>query len=720
MLKKTSFFVALVMISALSLVGLRPAPAAAEDRHVGVLDINGVTSGVFDYVPGSVYDSTYGRPKVPDRYTVHIPVDGELRIDSLTRNTDWGFVIGQYVFNRGHGYLSYPVKAGTYTVQIVHETRLAGYPGAPHGPEYTLKTTFTPTASDNKEPSDTYQQAQPIQLNQELYGHLGYLMATPAGDYFTFDKRHWYVVTLPQHGKLSVDTTYLMDHNLQFNLAGVGFSLYELDPLQQAIHQVAVHPTGLLVGVVDVPAGTYYLQAYADQPPLYTTDRGNFKFTLIYEATGAAPAPTPGPSDQPSGPQQPAPSPALGECTTVTVDVLREARRLPDRDPMTKMSPFFLNDGLYLQGAAWSNYQPNAAGNLDGNGFFTNQEFVAGGTTFYTKFQVDGTGRYLAAHLHPKDLPSGKMYTTSHSWDGTLVIAENTLLYQRLTYNPDGTWSNILATDNYDDQGGTVVHQQSGTLTPAQQETATQPRPFTAQFGDNYGGTSTAMVVLELVVVHCPGEAAPGLAHPEPEEPVDADVPRFSDLPADHWAFASITAMVDRGILSGYPDGTFRPNNTISRAEFAKIMVLTLGLEPQSPPTPTFADVGADHWAYDVVEGARAYLTGFRDTATRVLYFEPSDVAVREDVAVAIVKARGLDSDLADRQLLDPFPDRDQISPALRDLVALAVEHGFMRGTDKGFEPLKALTRAEACVLLYRILERDEAEAPAEREKVPF
>jgi len=52
----------------------------------------------------------------------------------------------------------------------------------------------------------------------------------------------------------------------------------------------------------------------------------------------------------------------------------------------------------------------------------------------------------------------------------------------------------------------------------------------------------------------------------------------FTDLASNHWAHDDIMDMVERGILSGYPDGTFRPNNTISRAEFAKIMVLALEL----------------------------------------------------------------------------------------------------------------------------------------------
>lgn len=184
----------------------------------------------------------------------------------------------------------------------------------------------------------------------------------------------------------------------------------------------------------------------------------------------------------------------------------------------------------------------------------------------------------------------------------------------------------------------------------------------------------------------------------------------FSDLPQSHWGYSNIMEMVEFGILSGYPDGTFRPNNTISRAEFAKIMVLALKLKTVSANTPTFADVPQSYWAFGVVESARDYLTGYQDSGTGVLTFEPSGVAVREDVAVAIVKAKGKGNAQADLSLLDRFADQDQISQALRSYVAIAVKQGYMQGTNLGFEPQKALTRAEACALLSRLIDRSQFE----------
>ena len=58
----------------------------------------------------------------------------------------------------------------------------------------------------------------------------------------------------------------------------------------------------------------------------------------------------------------------------------------------------------------------------------------------------------------------------------------------------------------------------------------------------------------------------------------------------------------------------------------------------------------------------------------------------------------------ADLSLLNQFPDQDKISDALREHAAIAVEKGYMQGTNLGFEPQKPLTRAEACTLLLRII----------------
>lgn len=80
----------------------------------------------------------------------------------------------------------------------------------------------------------------------------------------------------------------------------------------------------------------------------------------------------------------------------------------------------------------------------------------------------------------------------------------------------------------------------------------------------------------------------------------------FTDLPAKHWATEYISSLVDQGIIQGYPDGTFRPNNKITRAEALTMLARALDLlnSDQTTPewAPSFSDVEPDHWAYIPIE----------------------------------------------------------------------------------------------------------------------
>lgn len=69
----------------------------------------------------------------------------------------------------------------------------------------------------------------------------------------------------------------------------------------------------------------------------------------------------------------------------------------------------------------------------------------------------------------------------------------------------------------------------------------------------------------------------------------------FSDT-AGHWAEADISAMTEKGYLSGYPDGTFQPDKTISRAEFMKIITAVYGLVESGDSYLLWADVDPSAW----------------------------------------------------------------------------------------------------------------------------
>ena len=184
-------------------------------------------------------------------------------------------------------------------------------------------------------------------------------------------------------------------------------------------------------------------------------------------------------------------------------------------------------------------------------------------------------------------------------------------------------------------------------------------------------------------------------------------VQRFSDVPASHWAYSAIMDMANKGVLRGYPDGTFKPGAHVTRSEFAVMMARALDMQLVSPSNPTFADVGQNDWDYAYVESAKKYLTGYRQGDK--YYFKGREPAVREDMAVALVKAIKLENQQVDAsELEDIFTDNSTVSPNLRKFVLIAYKNGLMNGyPDKTFGAQRTITRAEAASLLVRVLNSD-------------
>ncbi len=167
----------------------------------------------------------------------------------------------------------------------------------------------------------------------------------------------------------------------------------------------------------------------------------------------------------------------------------------------------------------------------------------------------------------------------------------------------------------------------------------------------------------------------------------------FTDL-AGHWAEKGILEFVGLGVIKGYPDGSFRPDAEISRAEFACVLVNALGLKPQKHAV--FDDT-ADHWAKDYINTAAAYgiVVGF-DAKT----FGPDLRITREQMAVMVGRVK--------RYAASPddiiFKDNADISDWARVAVAASVKAGIMVGyPDNSFRPQGVSTRAEAVTVVLRI-----------------
>lgn len=175
----------------------------------------------------------------------------------------------------------------------------------------------------------------------------------------------------------------------------------------------------------------------------------------------------------------------------------------------------------------------------------------------------------------------------------------------------------------------------------------------------------------------------------------------FSDLPTVHWGYANIHKMVEEGLVSGYTDGTFKPDKDITREEFATLVSKTLNLKPSSEATK-FADIEDGRWSKQYIDSVSDYMSSrFKQYK---FYFDPMSSAVREEVATTIVKALGLENETVDYSLLDRFSDKNSISEDAKQYVAIAVEKGLLSGNSNGtFNPQGHLTRAQVCAVINNI-----------------
>ncbi len=170
--------------------------------------------------------------------------------------------------------------------------------------------------------------------------------------------------------------------------------------------------------------------------------------------------------------------------------------------------------------------------------------------------------------------------------------------------------------------------------------------------------------------------------------------PSFNDI-AGHWAADNINQLVGLGAINGYPDGSFKPENTITRAEFATVLVKAFRLTSQDGKV--FADT-ASHWAKEYIATAAAagVVNGY-DAST----FGPDDLITREQMAVMIAKAAKLAPVAVELQ----FSDSGSISEWAKEAVATVTQHGIMKGyPDNTIKPQGNATRAEAVTVIVNTL----------------
>jgi hypothetical protein len=174
----------------------------------------------------------------------------------------------------------------------------------------------------------------------------------------------------------------------------------------------------------------------------------------------------------------------------------------------------------------------------------------------------------------------------------------------------------------------------------------------------------------------------------------------FSDTNR-HWAETDIYKGVTEGFVKGYTDGTFKPDQPVTRAEFSKMLNQALGVTGMA--TINMKDLKTTDWYYNEVRKAvsAGYITGYTDNT-----FKPDNNITRQEAASMIAKVI---PNYGTTTKLTGILDTGDISNWAKGSVEAVFGRGYITGDNRNmYRPLGALTRAEACVILLRLLDGEQ------------
>ncbi|MDF9406776.1 S-layer homology domain-containing protein [Pelotomaculum isophthalicicum JI] len=205
------------------------------------------------------------------------------------------------------------------------------------------------------------------------------------------------------------------------------------------------------------------------------------------------------------------------------------------------------------------------------------------------------------------------------------------------------------------------------------------------------------------------GSAAPVGTTTPSNNPAHENISKtYSDVPSSHWAYADIQFMAAKHIMVGVGDDSFAPEENMTRAQFAAMLVRAMGLSTDGASV-AFKDVTSDKWYYREVAAAfqSGLVSGYNPDE-----FGPEDTVTREQIAAILVRAlikAGKLQPVATGEIdssLAPFKDRANIDDWARESAAAAIKAGLVKGrSNDTFAPQATATRAEGATLLKRFMQ---------------
>ena len=188
---------------------------------------------------------------------------------------------------------------------------------------------------------------------------------------------------------------------------------------------------------------------------------------------------------------------------------------------------------------------------------------------------------------------------------------------------------------------------------------------------------------------------------------VPAMADTFNDLPSTHWAYEAVEFLYDNGVVVGYPDGSYKADNNVTRAEFSSMVVSALRLREKTiTSTRNYKDVEDWYWAYNDIQ-----LASFFDliVGTPDGYFRPLDSVSRVEVLSVVLNSLSTNDITQDEayEVLSKYPDADEVPLWGLLITAKAVQNGLMYNTpghEHTLEPNRPATRGEVAMFIYNMM----------------
>jgi hypothetical protein len=187
-----------------------------------------------------------------------------------------------------------------------------------------------------------------------------------------------------------------------------------------------------------------------------------------------------------------------------------------------------------------------------------------------------------------------------------------------------------------------------------------------------------------------------------PKQSATAKVSSFPDVPKDLWARPYIEALAAQGLISGFLDGSFKPGNAITRAEYAALLKKAFEQKQQKQVT-SFTDVKPNFWALPAIQEATksGFMQGYPGNV-----FRPDQQIPRVQVIVSLANGIGLPQASNPQQVLQTYQDAAQVPNYAQEAVAAATQAGLVANypNPKVLNPNRNANRAEVAAMVYQAL----------------